>query len=98
MREIRLSGSEGGAGSIPVPTPSPKPSGRNARATWPGLSSPGRGDGGSPVVACRVEPRAEHTEEFLQEGTERGPRGDGRTLALGEDGKLTGNAPNDGSR
>ena len=97
MRETRLSGSEGGAGSIPVPTPIPKPTGRKARATWPGLSRPCRGDGGSPVVACRVEPRAEHTEGFLQEETERGHRGDGRTRAPVEDGKMTGKQPNDGS-
>ena len=54
MRETRLSGSEGGAGSSPVPTPI---------VAWAFQPMSGR-----PRIAGRVELRTEHTEGFLTGG------------------------------
>ena len=63
----------------------PKPTGWKARATWHGLSSPCRGDRGSPVVACRVEPPAERTARPKPTGWKARAtwgRGGGLTLFL----------------
>ena len=56
MREIRLSGSEGGAGSIPVPTPIPGIKPRAER-----MAQPGTKPRAERTAHPGIKPRAERT-------------------------------------